>query len=150
MGLQSGRMAGIEVPQATFDNISRFLDSVAKEGGSKYVYQAQDMVVRDPTMTAEALLCRQYLGWKRDNARLVKGVAYVVAHPIGESNNDVYYWYYATQVCHHMEGEAWKRWNDAMKRELPASQVKSGARAAVGTRGTTNGAHNMAGSTRLA
>ena len=127
MGLQSARMAGIEVPQATFDNISRFLDSVAKEGGSKYVYQAQDMVIRDPTMTAEALLCRQYLGWKRDDARLVKGVAYVVAHPIGESNNDVYYWYYATQVCHHMEGEAWKRWNDAMKRELPASQVKSGA-----------------------
>jgi hypothetical protein len=126
MGLQSARMADIEVPQATLDNISRFLDSVAKEGGSKYVYQAQDFVIRDPTMTAEALLCRQYLGWKRDDPQLLKGVAYLVENPIGQSNNDVYYWYYATQVCHHMEGDAWKRWNDAMKRELPARQVKNG------------------------
>jgi hypothetical protein len=129
MGLQSAKMAGIEVPQQTFDNISKFLDSVAKEGGSKYVYQAQDVVIRDPTMTAEALLCRQYLGWKRDDERLLKGVAYLVEHPIGQSNNDVYYWYYATQVCHHMEGEAWKRWNEAMRRELPASQVTTGPEA---------------------
>jgi hypothetical protein len=127
MGLQSARMADIEVPQETLDNISRFLDSVAREGGSKYVYQAQDVVIRDPTMTAEALLCRQYLGWKRDDERLLKGVAYILEHPIGQSNNDVYYWYYATQVCHHMEGEAWRRWNEAMKRELPARQEKSGA-----------------------
>jgi hypothetical protein len=84
-------------------------------------------VIRDPTMTAEALLCRQYLGWKHDDPRLLKGVAYLVEHTIGNSNNDVYYWYYATQVCHHMEGEAWTRWNAAMKRELPAQQVKSGA-----------------------
>jgi hypothetical protein len=127
MGLQSARMAGIEVPQATFDNISRFLDAVAREGGSKYVYEARDTFIKDPTMTAEALLCRQYLGWKRDDPRLLKGVAYLAEHTIGNSNTDVYYWYYATQVCHHMEGDAWKRWNDAMKRELPASQVRSGA-----------------------
>ena len=126
MGLQSARMAGIEVPEQTFANISRFLDTVAKEGGSKYVYQAQDSVIRDPTMTAEALLCRQYLGWQRDDPRLLKGVDYLVEHTIGNSNNDVYYWYYATQVCHHMEGEAWTRWNTAMRRELPERQEKTG------------------------
>jgi prenyltransferase/squalene oxidase-like repeat protein len=129
MGLQSAKMSGIEVPQETFDNISRFLDSTAREGGSKYVYQAHDSVIRDPTMTAEALLCRQYLGWDREDERLQKGVAYLVKNPIGVSKADVYYWYYATQVCHHMEGDAWNRWNEAMRRELPAMQIKSGAEA---------------------
>ena len=53
----------------------------------------------------------------------------MVKNPIGVSKADVYYWYYATQVCHHMEGDAWNRWNEAMRRELPAMQIKSGAEA---------------------
>jgi hypothetical protein len=125
MGLQSARMGGIEVPQETFENISRFLDSVAKEGGSQYAYQAQDLIPRE-AMTAEGLLCRQYLGWKRDDERLVKGTEFLTENLVGPGKYDVYYWYYATQVCHHMEGDAWKKWNAAMRVELPAMQVKNG------------------------
>ncbi|MEX2139724.1 MAG: prenyltransferase/squalene oxidase repeat-containing protein [Pirellulales bacterium] len=128
MGLQSAKMGGIEVPQDTFDNVSKFLDSVAKEDGSQYAYQAQDLIPRD-AMTAEGLLCRQYLGWKRDDPRLVKGVEFLTKNLVGPGKYDVYYWYYATQVCHHMEGEAWEKWNAAMRVELPAMQVKTGAEA---------------------
>jgi hypothetical protein len=37
-----------------------------------------------------------------------------------------YYWYYATQVMHHVGGAAWEEWNTAMREQLPAVQVQAG------------------------
>jgi hypothetical protein len=130
MGLQSAKMGGIEVPQQTFDNVGRFLDSVAKEGGSQYSYQSHETIPQN-AMTAEGLLCRQYLGWKENDPRLVKGVEHLIApkNLVGTSEYDVYYWYYATQVCHHMGGEAWNKWNGAMRVVLPSTQVDKGPEA---------------------
>jgi hypothetical protein len=135
MGLQSARMAGIEVPQATFDNVSKFLDTVSRDDGTRYVYRP-DEPLEGPTMTAEALLCRQYLGWKRDDPRLVNGAAYLLTERVGEGEQNAYYWYYATQVCHHMEGDVWKKWNAAMRQVLPAAQSKDGAEAGSWDPGT--------------
>jgi len=39
MALKSGEMAGLSVPGDSLDGISRFLDSVAVEGGSRYGYR---------------------------------------------------------------------------------------------------------------
>ena len=39
---------------------------------------------------------------------------------------DYYYWYYATQVCHHMEGKHWQRWNNVMREVIPQKQEKEG------------------------
>ena len=50
----------------------------------------------------------------------------MLANPVKWSDRDVYYWYYATQVCHHMEGDFWRQWNAEMKRVLPGEQIKSG------------------------
>lgn len=125
MALQSARMAGIEVPSPVFPRINKFLDSVAREGGSRYSYERRGGP-RLP-MTAEGLLCRQYLGWKHDDARLNNGVARLVKNPPKwRGGRDAYYWYYATQVCHHMEGDAWRAWNKVMKQVLPENQVKQG------------------------
>jgi len=130
MALQSARMAGIEVPYDCLRQVERFLDSVALEGGSRYVYQNGWPVT--PSMTAEALLCRQYLGWARDDKRLVKGVEWLT-EPENLINyqtaQNVYYWYYAAQVMHHMEGEPWQKWNKVMSREVPKHQVAKGAEA---------------------
>lgn len=130
MALQSARMAGLEVPPDTFRRITRFLDKVAVDNGSRYPYQIdQDATL---TMTAEALLCRQYLGWPRNDARLLDGVNWIT-QPENLINfkkgRNVYYWYYATQVCHHMEGEYWKKWNSVMRQVVPEQQVKSGREA---------------------
>ncbi|MBN1591288.1 MAG: hypothetical protein JW888_17380, partial [Pirellulales bacterium] len=46
-----------------------------------------------------------------------------------ENRQNVYYWYYAAQVMHHMEGDPWRRWNKVMRQEVPAHQVKRGAEA---------------------
>ncbi len=124
MGLQSGMMAGLAVPSPTMDRVEQFLNSVASEDGSLYRYRPE----RGPTvpMTAEGLLCRQYLGWKRDDPRLVAGVGQILANPIQWSEQNVYYWYYATQVVHHMEGDVWDQWNVVMRQAIPENQVTKG------------------------
>ena len=61
MALQSARAAGLRVPAETFESAAHYLDSVAHDEGARYAYQPR----LNPThvMTAEALLCRLYLGW---------------------------------------------------------------------------------------
>ena len=123
MALQSARMAGLDVPSDVFHKISKFLDAVSDEG-SYYAYMPDYNT--KPTLTAEGLLCRQYLGWRKDDERLVKGVDYLARHPIDWEDTNTYYWYYATQVMHHMEGDTWFEWNDVMSQKIPAKQVKAG------------------------
>jgi len=130
MALQSARMAGLEVPKDHFRRVERFLDKVSVDGGTRYPYQRGKEATN--VMTAEALLCRQYLGWPRDDERLVEGVDWIT-RPENlvsfKKDRNVYYWYYATQVAHHMEGQHWKRWNDVMRQELPEQQVTKGREA---------------------
>jgi hypothetical protein len=124
MALQSARMAGLNVPQNTLYRISGFLDKVAHQGGRLYGYTPGRRW--SLAMTAEGLLCRQYLGWAADNERLLEGVDFLLDNPIAEDYQDVYYWYYATQVLHNMEGAAWAQWNNTLSTYLPKKQLKKG------------------------
>jgi hypothetical protein len=128
VGLMSGRMGGLDVPEATLEKISRYLDAAQTDGGSQYSYRPNYSQV-NAAMTAEGLLMRQYLGWDRNDERLVNGVRKIVAYPVNIESPNVYYWYYATQVCHHMEGDYWKEWNAVMRQVIPSAQVKTGAEA---------------------
>lgn len=132
MALQSAKMAGLEVPQSTFDHITGFLNDIGQEDGSRYPYRKRDGVTR--SMTAEGLLCREFLGWARDDERLASGLRWLVRpenlvnykkiDDDGRKGNerDVYYWYYATQALHHYGGSHWKKWNDVMKQEVCSHQ----------------------------
>jgi hypothetical protein len=124
MALQSGLMAGLEVQSPNLDSISQFLDKAAQENGARYAYKPG--METTLTMTAEGLLCRQYLGWKHDDERMRRGIDYVLANPIDYSDQNVYYWYYATQACHHMDGSDWNQWNAVMRQALPENQIKTG------------------------
>ena len=42
------------------------------------------------------------------------------------NEQDVYYWYYATQMLHHMGGEWWNKWNQVMRQTVPEHQTKIG------------------------
>jgi hypothetical protein len=80
-------------------------------------------------MTAEGLLCRIYLGWPRSHPALLAAIHddLLPNKPRkDEREYSVYYWYYATQVLHHVGGPMWDEWNDAMKQVLPAMQTKAG------------------------
>jgi hypothetical protein len=141
MALQSARMAGLEVPSYTLDNMSKYLDSATVDHGVRYAYQPGG----GPrlSMTAEALLCRQYLGWSYTDPRLQEGVKELLANPIDYNMPNHYYWYYATQVLHHMGGKEWFAWNNTMRQALPTAQVKSGKE--LGSWNPSGDAHDLQG-----
>jgi hypothetical protein len=77
-------------------------------------------------MIAEGLLCRQYLGWKHADERLQDGCKILLANPVDYGDANVYYWYYATQVTHHMGGDIWDEWNRVMREAVPRNQEQTG------------------------
>jgi hypothetical protein len=129
MALQSAKMAGLKVPPENLYKVEKFLDSAASPNGPGYRYQATDLESVRPSMTAEALLMREYLGWKRNDPRLVAGIDWITspANLIDyKHNRNVYYWYYATQAVFHMGGAPWDRWNAVMRKVMPAQQIPHG------------------------
>jgi len=133
MALKTAEMAGMQVPATTFEGIGGFLDTVANDNGSRYGYRRDSALkAASPVtaaVTAEGLLCRQYLGWPQRDPRLVEGLELLMAEnrlDFESDTKDVYAWYYITQVAHHMEGEAWRRWNDRLREVLPREQAVKG------------------------
>lgn len=129
MALKSGEAAGLTVPPTTYDEISRFLDEMTRDG-SQYCYRMEEREIRT-SMTAEALLCRELLGWRQNDKRLERGVR-ILVEPENLPNfedygkRDAYCWYYATQTLHHYGGEPWKIWNEKMRELLPKHQETRG------------------------
>ncbi len=125
MALRSGQMAKLSISSPTFELVDRYLDSAQTDYyGGKYAY----MPGRHAThvMTAEALLCRQYLGWPSDHPGLQEGVKYLLKHLPHRNKPNIYYWYYGTQVLHHVGGKPWQRWNDKIRVALTGMQQKRG------------------------
>jgi len=114
MALKSGQMSGLTVPPRTIKMAEKFLDSVEVKGaGDGYgsgLYSYTPGGAAMPTVTAVALLCRMYTGINPKNLGLLKGIDYLKKYPPGKTGNK-YYEYYATQVMHHMGGDAWDFWN---------------------------------------
>jgi hypothetical protein len=147
MALKSGQLAGLKVPEKTFEGITKFLDKAQAPGdASKFVYNpyapntARARHGRQPStvMTAVGQLSRLYLGWNRDTPEMKRGADHLLANlptlsspaRIGTIENpmrDTYYWYYATQVMFHMKGEYWRSWNETLHPLLTDSQVATGA-----------------------
>ena len=131
MAFQSARMAKLPVPPDVLRRVSDYLDSAQIDGGRRYGYLLDKQETK--AVSAEGLLCRQYLGWKQDDPRLVEGISSLVKNgPIVYDkgpDHDVYYWYYLTQAAHHMEGTIWDDWNKNMRQIVPENQVKKGPEA---------------------
>lgn len=144
MALRSAQMAYLEVPPEVFERANRFLDSVKTEyDGSYYAY----MPGHRPsfTMTAEALLCRQYSGWPATHPALLRGARRLLSEDppsLRGRGQSIYYWYYATQTMHHLGGTYWEAWNSRMRDLLVETQVKSGPEAGSWT---PHGPHSSTG-----
>jgi hypothetical protein len=70
-----------------------------------------------------ALLCRMYLGWKRDDGDMRAGVA--LLDKAGPYEN-LYSSYFATQVMKNWGGDEWVRWNTRLRDDLIARQEIQG------------------------
>ena len=127
MALKSGQMAYLHVPTKTFELAGVFLHDLnhGKKSKGRYGYQRGSNPT--PAMTAEALLCGQYLGWSKDDPNLRAGVNYLLDDHFPNSKKpNIYYWYYGTQVMHHYGGTAWSRWNAKMRTMLVDLQETKG------------------------
>ncbi len=127
MALKSAQMAGINLYKTeghreplALERAKTFLNSVKSADGGGYGYLPDGG--ETPAMTAVGLLCQQYLGVGPRNPGLLRGAARLKILPPGKSGN-IYYEYYATQVMHHMGGDAWEAWNKG-----PAGDGKGGVR----------------------
>jgi hypothetical protein len=120
MALKSGHMAYLQVDPLTVKRAVEFLNSVQSDEGSGYGYRGPGAT---PSLTAAGLLCRMYLGWKKDHPALTRGVERL--SKIGPNTN-LYYSYYGTQIMHHMEGEQWIAWNNKMRDLLVSKQETKG------------------------
>ncbi len=132
MALETARMAGIDVPQEVLEKAAGFLDLVQEQNGSRYRYEPEPTKSATPAMTAEGLMCRQYLGWPRDHSALRAGVKYLLEPdnlPSWSSGRrNIYHWYYAAQVLHNLQGPEWEEWNAVMREELVKNQAKGGGK----------------------
>jgi hypothetical protein len=107
MALKSGQMAGLSVPREALKKCEAYLNSceASSKGGYGYMPGTGETI----TMTAVGGLCRQYLGVSPRNPSLLATIDRLKKTPPGSGN--IYYEYYATQVMHHMGGDAWAFWN---------------------------------------
>jgi len=128
MALKSGEMAGLAVPGAALELANKWIASAAGTGGSlgTFGYQGPG---GSPAMTAEGMLCRQFLGARRNEAQMRAGANYLSQNLPQPGRETSYYWYYATQVMYHMQGDYWSRWNEHLRDMLVASQIKDGHQA---------------------
>ncbi len=128
MALQSARAANLTVPEETLEMATGYLDGVQTGDGARYGYQRGHGPT--PTMTAEALLCRMYLGWNKNNPALAKGCRWLLeTNPPEHDRPNIYYWYYATQTMHHFGGPEWEEWNLRMRDVLVDTQETQGHKA---------------------
>jgi hypothetical protein len=124
MALKSGHMAYLRVNPATVKRAYLFLDTVQANGGATYGYT----VPGDGDATsAVGLMCRMYLGWKRETPALGKGIERIILK--GPDTANMYYNYYATQAVFQYTGGAgslWDQWNEKMRDYLISTQAREG------------------------
>ncbi len=134
LAIRCGQLAGLRISRSPLTRAERFVNSCAcgpeEARLSRYTYQPEG----DPRLplTAAGLLTRQYLGWKQDDADLLAGCRYLMENLPPESGSQlgaIYYYYYATQVLHHMEGSDFDLWNHRMREHLIRTQQKQGHQA---------------------
>lgn len=137
MALKSGKLAELNVSQATIYDAIRFLDDIQTDGGRRYNYLLREPyrgIGEDSTKTCDAtgLLLRMYLGWKPGDRMLDDGIE-MVARP-GPLKNEgkecnLYFAYYATLAMHHYDSSSWRRWNGEIREFLVRTQNEHGCEA---------------------
>ena len=132
MALKSAKTAGLEVPESTFKKAIDFLLAIGDSVKLRKLSQAGGLASYrlgeqpKPSMTAESLFCKQMLGITRTNRASIEAVEYLQKNLPTRSKQDLYYWYYGTLAMYHHGGDAWQRWNQALRDNLVADQRTDG------------------------
>ncbi len=129
--------------------MQRFLDSVSTgRHGGLAVYRPRSGQMpppeqATPAMTAEAMASRLLLGYPLSPQAAEEGQSMLLRNLPGRSEENLYYWYYATLTMYQLRGDTnastrsntiesntiedkWNQWNDALKQQLCSTQVPHG------------------------
>lgn len=129
LGIRTGQLAGMRIESSPLTRAERFIDSCAA-GPSDAPLSRYSYLPDQPSklsLSAAGLLTREYLGWPRDEPDLVAGSKYLMENMPPEASDKlgpIYYYYYATQALHHLEGPDFDLWNHRMREHLIRTQEK--------------------------
>ncbi len=125
MALKSAELGGVAVDREAREGAARFLRSVsAGPKGGLASYRPGERPSRP--MTAEALVCKQFLGLPPNAVADGEAAHYVLEERPGASADNYYYWYYATLALFQLQGQPWEQWNAALQTTLVGSQRHDG------------------------
>jgi hypothetical protein len=125
MALKSASLSGIEVPETTWQRARHWLTLVGS-GRSQGLAAYQPTERPTPAMTAEALVCRVFLGDPPDHPALREAADYLMQYTPHWSRLNLYYWYYGTLATFQMGGAYWQTWNSSMRDALIEHQSRQG------------------------
>ena len=136
--LKSAKMAGLSIPQGSFDGAIKYLDKVEhKEAATDAAYSApstywymEDKQFGHGTshhrLSAIGNLARQFMGWKKDDLQASVDKFTRDGGVPTPGKVDLYYWYYGSMCAFQQQGPVWISWRDAMYKTLMESQRLGG------------------------
>ncbi len=123
--IKSAGEVGIPVPATTRSGAMKWLKMVADgTHGGLAKYQPNKPVT--PTMTAEAWVCRQFLGIGGPGPASSEAADYLIKHSPNIDTYNLYYWYYGTLALFQHGGPTWEAWNRQVRDQLVKRQRASG------------------------
>lgn len=131
MALKSAKVVGIPIPRTIQDGTLTWLGRVAS-GTDRGLASYQPGQPPTPTMTAEAWVCRQFLGVGGPGATSDEAAGELLANTPNRPGRDtynLYYWYYGTLAMYQHGGKAWARWNAQVRDQVVRRQRLEGHRA---------------------
>ncbi len=124
LALKTARMAGANVPDATMQKASKFIESQSVSPGAYFTYPGLDPTLAQPVPTAIGVLLRMHQGWKPERDEIQMGVGYLAEQKV--SPNHIYFNYYTTMALFHFGGPLWKTWNEEVRDYLVNTQSNAG------------------------
>jgi hypothetical protein len=131
LALKAASEAGIEVPASCRTGSLNWLNRVARGAERGLAIYGQTTESGDgldvsPTMTAEAWVCRQFLGAGGPGRSSDEAAAYLLTHLPSKDTYNLYYWYYGTLAMHQHGGRDWEEWNRTVRDAVVQLQSRSG------------------------
>lgn len=125
MVLSAARQAGVVGVDVAEVRARTFLQGVSSgAAGGLAAYRAGERP--SVAMTAEALVCRLFLGMPVDHPAAREALDLIGHYPPDPRRANAYTWYYATLASFHSGGPQWNRWNQGLQDALLPLQRRDG------------------------
>jgi hypothetical protein len=128
LAFKSAKVVGIPVSAPVQDGTLTWLNKVSS-GPARGLARYQPNEPVTATMTAEAWVCRQFLGVGGPGPASSEAADFLLAHSPNRDPYNLYYWYYGTLAMYQHGGDAWTRWNAEVRDQVVRRQINSGHKA---------------------